>query len=138
IFLSGMFNLAWAQQSDQTGPPHPGTEAYQTAKDAGEMDVFQIRSIVTDGFPNPVSPLSKHHSDDRNTDCYIPHDTATYTMLPPNDDESTSAIDLPFAFNMYGIEYNSIFINNNGNITFLEEVSGYTPDGFPIDIPMIA
>jgi len=55
-----------------------------------------------------------------------------------NDDGSTQ-IDLPFAVNFFGNPYSSMFINNNGNVTFGSGVSGYTPSPFPVSAqPMIA
>lgn len=39
-------------------------------------------------------------------------------ILPGNDDSSTGTITLPFTNNFYGTPYNSIKINNNGQISF--------------------
>ncbi|NEN24103.1 hypothetical protein G3O08_11385, partial [Cryomorpha ignava] len=137
LFL-GSFSLAVAQQSDQPGQLQPGTEAYQTAKLAGQLDQFQIQSIPANGVQSPISPLSKHVAGNRDTDCYIPHDTATYSFIPRNDDGSSLEIELPFTFNMYGTEYTSVYINNNGNITFNGPLSSFTASGFPISTPMVA
>ena len=135
MFLSGVFNLAQAQQA---GQPQPGTNEYQAAKLAGQLDQFQIVSIPANGVQNPESPLSKYVAGNRDTDCYIPHDTATYSFIPRNDDGSSAQIQLPFTFNMYGTEYTSVYVNNNGNITFDSPLSGYTASGFPISTPMVA
>lgn len=60
-------------------------------------------------------------------------------VMAPNDDQSSSMLDLPFAINFYGNSYNSFYVNNNGNVTFNGELSGYTPERFPISSrPMIA
>jgi receptor-type tyrosine-protein phosphatase Q/CUB/sushi domain-containing protein len=57
--------------------------------------------------------------------------------FPSNDDEYTSInLNLPFVF--YGTPYNKTFINNNGVISFLAPVSNYTPESFPLNIPIIA
>jgi len=52
-------------------------------------------------------------------------------ILSANDDRSTGAIDLtsvfPFGLNFFGSTYNSIYLNNNGNITFYSPLSAYTP-----------
>ncbi|MBP6835359.1 MAG: hypothetical protein KA978_31535, partial [Deltaproteobacteria bacterium] len=62
----------------------------------------------------------------------------------PNDDGGYGrAIDLRPAFpgglGFFGRSYNSFYLNTNGNITFNEELSQYTPDAFPVaDQPMIA
>ncbi|MBA1446229.1 MAG: hypothetical protein M3H12_08765 [Chromatiales bacterium] len=57
----------------------------------------------------------------------------------PNDDGSSNLLDLPFNINFYGNEFSSFFINNNGNISFDNPISSYTPDPFPVaNQPMIA
>ena len=63
--------------------------------------------------------------------------------MPRNDDKSSSAIDLkpifPNGLNLFGQTHSVLYINNNGNITFNEALSGYTPDAFPVtNRPMIA
>jgi len=54
--------------------------------------------------------------------------------VPPlyrNDDGSTTAINLPFTFCLYGQQYNSCFINNNGNISFGAPYSTFSASAFP-------
>ncbi len=59
--------------------------------------------------------------------------------MTPNDDSSSSQLNLPFTANFFGNNYNSFFINNNGNLTFNGPVSSFTPQPFPISSrPMIA
>ena len=57
-----------------------------------------------------------------------------------NDDGSTLAKALPFTFCFYGTNYNSVFINNNGNITFVNSLFSFSAGGFPAgaDTVMIA
>ncbi len=51
--------------------------------------------------------------------------------LPANDDESTQWIDIravfPNGLNFFGTVWNGFYINNNGNITFVEPLYEYTP-----------
>ena len=47
--------------------------------------------------------------------------------LPANDDGSTSEITLPFTLNYFGKSYSSLWVNNNGNVTFSAPLSTYTP-----------
>lgn len=47
--------------------------------------------------------------------------------MSANDDGYTSARDLPFPVNFYGTTYTSVFINNNGNVTFNAPMATYTP-----------
>jgi RHS repeat-associated protein len=49
------------------------------------------------------------------------------TVLPSNDDGSTGAIDLGFSVNFLGTVYNQVYVNNNGNVTFGNASSQYTP-----------
>lgn len=60
--------------------------------------------------------------------------------LPPNDDDSSSFIPLDFTFKFYGKDYNGLYINNNGNLSFAFPTWQYTPDAFPSTSanPMIA
>jgi hypothetical protein len=54
--------------------------------------------------------------------------------IPPyyrNDDWSTCAIPLPFTFCLYGTNYTSLYINNNGNVSFDAPYSTFTSTPFP-------
>jgi hypothetical protein len=60
-------------------------------------------------------------------------------FLPANDDGSTSELALPFPIAFYGKTYNSLWINNNGNVTFTDRLGSYTPNAFPgTQPPMLA
>ncbi|MFA6575540.1 MAG: nidogen-like domain-containing protein, partial [Nocardioides sp.] len=48
--------------------------------------------------------------------------------LPRNDDSSSAAITTPFPLTFFGTAYTTLYVNNNGNITFNEPRSQYTPD----------
>jgi hypothetical protein len=63
--------------------------------------------------------------------------------LAANDDSSTGVVDLPFGINFFGTTYSSGFVNNNGNVTFAEPLSTFTPfdlttAGTPIIAPFFA
>ncbi|MCH8948879.1 MAG: hypothetical protein IIB87_00695 [Chloroflexi bacterium] len=47
--------------------------------------------------------------------------------LSANDDGSTSIVPLPFTINFFGASYSSLFVNNNGNVTFGASLSSFTP-----------
>ena len=67
--------------------------------------------------------------------------TAGYGELTqnPNDDGSSNRLDLPFSINFFGQNFNSFFVNNNGNVTFNSALGTYTPRQFPIaNQPVIA
>jgi hypothetical protein len=71
--------------------------------------------------------------------CIVPLDS-TFTVVPfnggtppeyRNDDFSSSLITIPFSFCLYGSTYNALYINNNGNISFVNYYSTFTSDSFP-------
>jgi PKD repeat protein len=49
------------------------------------------------------------------------------TTLAPNDDGYTSQIDIGFTINFFGTDYSQLWVNNNGNLTFDNYLSSYTP-----------
>ena len=51
----------------------------------------------------------------------------TTNSLAANDDNSTGLIPLGFSANLFGTTYTEAYINNNGNITFDNPLSTYTP-----------
>jgi hypothetical protein len=63
--------------------------------------------------------------------CFTPHDNTWTLALPPSDDGSTANISIPFPFCLYGNSYDSLYINNNGNITFDAAYATFSAVGFP-------
>jgi hypothetical protein len=66
-------------------------------------------------------------------------------VLGRNDDSSTGPIDIrsifgPSGINFFGTNYTSLFVNNNGNITFTSALSDFTPSpiGTGLSFPIIA
>ena len=63
----------------------------------------------------------------------------TTNDLGRGDDISSGAVSLPFAVNFFGTTYTSLYVNNNGNVTFDAALGDYTPAGMPnLHIPLIA
>ncbi len=59
--------------------------------------------------------------------------------MPRNDDGYTGLINLGFTFSLFGVNYTSCYINNNGNVSFGSPFYQYTSTGFPVSgYPMIA
>lgn len=59
--------------------------------------------------------------------------------LAANDDGSTNAVSLPFTIDFFGVDYAQTYINNNGNITFDNSLSTFTPFGLlSTNTPIIA
>lgn len=72
-----------------------------------------------------------------------PASSCTSNTLPPNDDGSSEAVELGFTIDFFGTEYTSVYVNNNGNITFSGPLVEYTPTpivgaGTPIIAPFWA
>jgi hypothetical protein len=57
-----------------------------------------------------------------------------------NDDDSTAAVNLGFSVDFFGALSSTVFVNNNGNVTFTDPLGQYTPDGLATGIgqPIIA
>jgi len=51
----------------------------------------------------------------------------TNSALPPEDDGPSAPATLPFTVNYFGSNYSSLFVNNNGNVTFDDAKSAYVP-----------
>ncbi|CAH2318175.1 alpha-tectorin-like [Pelobates cultripes] len=51
---------------------------------------------------------------------------------PVEDDGASAEIPISVPFKFFSKEYNSLFVNNNGVISFKTAVSQYTPDAFPL------
>jgi Nidogen-like len=69
----------------------------------------------------------------------------TTTPLPANDDNSSPAVTIPFTLNFFGVTTSTLFVNNNGNITFNQPLGQFTPSalntangGIPIIAPFFA
>ena len=72
------------------------------------------------------------------TGSFVPHDN-TYTAVPRNDDGSLGPINLGWTFSFCGNNYNQVWINTNGNLTFNGPYGIFTPTGFPVaGVPMVA
>ncbi|NQY67627.1 MAG: hypothetical protein HRT72_07885, partial [Flavobacteriales bacterium] len=54
-----------------------------------------------------------------------------WAQANPGDDGSYGPIDLGFTYTFYGVEYTSVYINVNGNVTFGNLYSAYSASGFP-------
>jgi len=121
------------------------------SQDNASYDAQKRALIGTQVAPDytPRAPVKNENSipfltncvpQDRPTCLKEPFDSATWTIVPftngvppayRNDDGSSPLIALGFTFNLYGTNYTSCYINNNGNITFSAPLSTFTPSAFP-------
>lgn len=61
------------------------------------------------------------------TDAIRDYDFCAQESIPRNDDGSSPEVELPFAMNFAGEQQTSLYVNNNGNVTFDRGLSQYTP-----------
>lgn len=109
------------------------TSQYDLLKKNGLLDP-NVRYAITgsDLKPSQVLIPSESNKASRSTcDCMIPLDGTFTTTLAPNDDLSTGSITLPFTFNLYGVNYTSLYINNNGNVSFGTPYGTFSSLPFP-------
>ena len=134
----------------------PDSPEYEKLKKEGKLDFKkvtqhrpdQIPHVITPGFARNASGGNHQSSFRAQCNCLFPLDTSFHVVpftngTAPyyrNDDGSSPLINLPFTFNFYGTSYTSVFINNNGNITFNRGLYGFIAGGFPAgnDTVMIA
>jgi hypothetical protein len=111
---------------------------YQQLKASGQLGTVNIQANPAIGQVKGKPTIKPHPTTKANScDCYIEPD-ASYTLaMLPNDDGSSALINLPFAFNLYGQNYTSIYINNNGNITFNGSLTTFSATAFPSTVNSI-
>lgn len=100
---------------------------------------------VKDKAPDPgKKPSPQGGAKSLNSYCFLEptsqYSTVSYFNQSLVDDDGVGPISIPFNFCFYGTNYNSFYINTNGNITFNGVYATYTPVGFPNNTtqPMIA
>ncbi len=126
------------------------TQNYQILKENGQLNpkarykflnspanTNQMSGQLND--PNLIpAPIAAKTNAAGSCQCLLPID-ATFSLVPMsgysspyrNDDGSSLSIPLGFSFCFYGTQYNSCYINNNGNITFGNDLSSFSAGGFP-------
>ena len=103
---------------------------YQNLKHAGSLNPTINYSISDVSSPTNIK-YNEGIEKNGTCDCMIPLDSTFTLAMLPNDDNSSEVIALPFTFNFYGNLYDSIYINNNGNISFVAPYSTWTAYSFP-------
>jgi hypothetical protein len=103
---------------------------YQEMKQAGLIDPNAQYSFSDVSLPSNIKyngGIEKNGT----CDCIVPLDSTFSLAMSPNDDGSSGLINLPFTFDFYGNQYNSVYINNNGNISFVSPYMTWTSNSFP-------
>lgn len=105
-------------------------EDYNQMKAAGTLNP-SVNYQLTTTNSDPVVHYSGSQEKNGVCNCMVPLDTTFIQAMTPNDDLYSNLINLPFTFDFYGNTYNSLYINNNGNISFLSQYSTFTANPFP-------
>jgi len=115
----------------QGDPVYLTSQEYHTLKQTNQLDPA-AQYLFTD--LQDVSGIHYSKTPKRNDvcDCLVTLDNTFLLAMQPNDDGFSNQIPLPFTFDFYGTQYNSLFINNNGNISFTSPYSEFTASAFPV------
>ncbi len=105
------------------------SKEYQALKSQGLITNQSLTNIMKPVKPNIHYPGQSTKSGI--CDCLIPLDTTFTLAMAPNDDLYSNTIYLPFSFSFYGATYDSLYINNNGNISFNMPYNTFTAFTFP-------
>lgn len=128
-------------QSDTLLRLNANDPLYNTYKSGGNIDshAFICNSTTVDTAQVKISSGISAQSSVL-CQCMVPID-ASFQIVPftngdpndeyRNDDGSTALIPLPFQFCFYGQNVNSLYINNNGNVSFGASYGTFTANSFP-------
>jgi gliding motility-associated-like protein len=123
-------------------------EEYQTLKESGQANgIFHIEMNVSQESQKGKPADIRITSDSKmlgggggdECACIQPLDES-FDIVPftngqapeyRNDDGSTALIELPFTFCLYGQNYTSCYINNNGNVSFGSPYGTFSASAFP-------
>ena len=122
--IIGLFTLTATSQTLKVD-----SKEYENLKSQGLITNQSVIDLVHSN--NPVIHYKGNSSKSGVCDCLIPLDTTFTLAMLPNDDEFSNVIVLPFNFSFYGTSYDSLYINNNGNISFDLPYSTFTANPFP-------
>ena len=96
-----------------------------------------LGKLVSGGSPQQAggNPRTQHIGPRPDIEASLDFEVAPIGGTPPeyrNDDGSTMLpLEFPFAF--FGEQYNEIYVNNNGNVSFGGGYYSYSPSGFPVE-----
>ena len=145
--LAGQAGLASASPAARAAPATPASPAV-AAKSSVAAKAAPVKSA---GKPEAPAVAAGPQDDSVgnailpgfDSQTYGPNDDGSFPCTGPDpgtpDDCTPTEIPLPFPVTFYGEEYSSVYLNNNGNLTFGDPLSQFTPESLnQIDVPMIA
>ena len=123
--VCGLLSMSFAMAQQVT----IDSKTYQVRKQINALHGTELTA------PNISTPV-QHYKGKPNEksglcDCLVPLDSTFQLAMLPNDDLYSNSIQLPFDFSFYGSTYDSLYINNNGNISFLQPYFTFTANSFP-------
>lgn len=124
LCMIGLITLSVNSQSIQVD-----SKEYESLKSQGMITNQSLIDLVPSN--NPVIHYSGNSTKSGVCDCLIPLDSTFLLAMAPNDDLYSNSIYLPFSFSFYGTTYDSLYINNNGNISFTTPYNTFTAFTFP-------
>ena len=102
----------------------PRRRAHLVAKFAAIAVTATVVTVLTTGMPAAADQTTASTP----TSAIVASSGCQTNSIPANDDGSTAtAVQLPFQLNFFGTTYNSLWVNNNGNVTFNSPQRTYTP-----------
>jgi hypothetical protein len=107
--LSGTLDATGAFSGMFTVPTLPSGTNILMAQDATGTYAFNVLNIFPPLGTSDILPGFDAHT------------------LAANDDNSTAAVPIGFTLNFFGNNYSSLFVNNNGNVTFDSALGEFTP-----------
>ncbi len=115
--------------------PAADTKEYEQMKAEGKIPA----GIMIDNknvhfqptFDNLKNLPTAHKMSASGCGCYITPDASYTVAMAPNDDLSTGLLTIPFSFCLYGTNYTNLYINNNGNVSFVSPYSTFSSSPFP-------
>jgi hypothetical protein len=120
--------------------PHVAGAAAVLAAARPDASALKIQhSLVASGppIPDPRSRVTRHRLDlvdavanVQKPDAVVENAGCQQNSLAGNDDGSSAIVVLPFSLNFFGNTFSSLYVNNNGNVTFDAPLGIYTP--FPL------
>ncbi len=104
---------------------------------SGKETLLGNKSVATN---NAQSLQAKEVAIRQSFSCTIedPRFDPSFRVLAVGDDGSSPEVPLSFTFNFFGNNYNSLYVNNNGSVTFDAPNPTYNATGFPSTFDMIA
>ncbi|MBL0045522.1 MAG: hypothetical protein IPP33_14355 [Flavobacteriales bacterium] len=106
-------------------------EDYNDLKGHDQLPSGAILISGPSGTGLPVSFQATQRGGGGGCECWVEPDNSYTLAMTPNDDMSSSAIALPFTFELFGDQYDTLWINNNGNLSFVNPYGSFSSLPFP-------